>query len=307
MAIICELCDVQSSSPAAHAQHIAGRPHRLKQQSLHVDPLVTQMQDLNLRNQPQAQENVQYAIDFGVVRNTESGPNALSTDIVFSPPAPDSTRLSDQRITASIQPIKSSRTNSVQGFQIQSQNMVSPGRFRVFVRFNPQSLQQGVHVVQLRLEYLSGDFRDVRWLKVKGIVGAPEDHDELKPIAPFEGLTKLDANDWHRGKMVRGKQAVKTLDFTGLPYYDVPEDYRRTFKNEGKRGGDSIQINLQSLLPTDLNSQTYKNRWTHLLWHEELQMEVELKAYDMNGVTINRVQGHDYSYVIYGVLERLLC
>ena len=204
-------------------------------------------------------------------------------------------------------------------FQIQNQSVVSPGRFRVFVKFNPQTLRRGVHVVQLRLEYLAGNFRDVQWLKLKGIIGAPEDHDELKPIAPFQGSAKLDANDWHRRKMVRGKQAVTTADFTGLPYYDVPEDYRRTFKTEGKRGGDSIQINLQSLLPTVLNAQTYKNRWTHLLWHEELQMEcvldlfarrnipltthlrfvgrvrVELKAYDMNGVTINRVQGNDYS------------
>lgn len=201
--------------------------------------------------------------------------------------------------------------------------MVSACRFRVFVKLNPQSLRRGVHVVQLRLEYFVGNFRDVRWLKLKGIIGAPEDHDELKPIAPFQGSKKLDANDWHRRKMVRGKQAVTTADFKGLPYYDVPEDYRRTFKTELKRGGESVQINLQSLLPTPLNAQTYKNHWTHLLWHEELQMEwvldisthqnisthyagrarIELKAYDMNGVTINNLGGDDYSCVIFSTPE----
>jgi hypothetical protein len=157
---------------------------------------------------------------------------------------------------------------------VEAQTYLSPGRYRVYVKFSPQNVRRGVHIVRLRLDFFTGIRVDTRWHRLKAIIGAPEDHSELQPIAAFTRSKLPDKNDWHRRRMLRGKPPVSTPDFGGLGFYDVPEPYRRDFNVENDRPGNAaVGIHLRSLLPLSLDVNTYKDYWTHLLWHEELQME----------------------------------
>jgi hypothetical protein len=153
---------------------------------------------------------------------------------------------------------------------VQSHSRIAPGCFRVYIKFNPQSVRRGVHVVRLRLDYCG----ETKWHKLKAIIGAPEDHEELKQIAPFTRKKLAERSDWHRRRMVRAKPPISTPGFRKLGFYDIPEPYRRNFNIENGSGGNiAVTIHLQSLLPTSLDVNTYQDHWTNLLWHEELQME----------------------------------
>ncbi|KAG8681483.1 hypothetical protein FRC09_017455, partial [Ceratobasidium sp. 395] len=105
--------------------------------------------------------------------------------------------------------------------------------------------------------------------------------------------------------MVRGKPPVSTPDFMRLGFYDVPEEFRRTFDVETRRPGRAaLLIHLRSLLPISLDINTYKKYWTTLLWHEELQMELDLKLYDMEGVRVRHVSSLDYALTVPGLSEK---
>ncbi|KAG9120974.1 hypothetical protein FRC07_003275, partial [Ceratobasidium sp. 392] len=245
-----------------------------------------------------------YLIDFGVIRNTEASPITVDAEVSFLQGQRGGITDADT-IDVTLRPIKTSRARSVPGFQVVRCTYLSPGRFRVSVKFSPQSVRRGVHVVRLCLDAVSGNHTDTRWHKLRAIIGAPEDHEELKPIAPFTRRKEPDHNDWHRRRMLRGKPPVSTPDFMKLGFYDVPEDFRRNFNIENNRPGRAaLLIHLRSLLPTSLNINTYKHYWTTLLWHEELQMEIDLKLYDMEGVPVRHVSSLDYALTVPGLLEK---
>ncbi|KAG8690762.1 hypothetical protein FRC08_010427 [Ceratobasidium sp. 394] len=367
MPIVCRICNVTISGPVPYQAHIAGRPHRLKAQS--IGAITAQMQGTNLSNtenqptgsqinrsnsnatggqratrsqtnrprggraaqrgtsrpapppRPSAQHREpdqtnlangtgatptdrRYLLDFGVIRNTQAGPITLDAEVSFfrgeHGGAADAASLE-----ATLRPIKASRARSVEGFQVTGQTYLSPGRFRVYIKFSPQNVRRGVHVIRLCLDAASGSRTDTRWHKIKAIIGAPEDHEELKPIAPFTRRKEPDKNDWHRRRMLRGKPPVSTPDFMKLGFYDVPEEFRRNFNIENDRPGTAaVLIHLRSILPTRLDINTYTNYWTTLLWHEELQMELDLKLYDMEKVPIRHVSALDYSLTVPGLLEK---
>jgi hypothetical protein len=152
---------------------------------------------------------------------------------------------------------------------------LSLGLYEICFEFNPQRVRRGVHIVKARLQFDNGTKRVVVTHKLKAILGAPEDHVELKPTSRYKKPKKMDDRNWHRRKMLCGTRAVSNADFRGLPYYDISEDYRGQFDINIRRPGSlfSLQSLLQSKLPIELNVNTYKTHWTHLLWHEELQTE----------------------------------
>ncbi|KAG8727765.1 hypothetical protein FRC10_005656, partial [Ceratobasidium sp. 414] len=245
-----------------------------------------------------------YLIDFGVIRNTQTSPITLDAEVSLFR-GERGGAAGAESIDATLRPIKASRARSVEGFQVAEQTYLSPGRFRVYIKFTPQNVRRGVHVIRLCLEATSGSQTDTRWHKIKAIIGAPEDHEELKPIAPFTRKKEKDNNDWHRRRMLRGKPPVSTPDFMRLGFYDVPEEFRRNFNIESNRPGvAALLIHLRSLLPTPLDINTYTKYWTTLLWHEELQMELDLKLYDMEKVPVRHVSSLDYSLTVPGLLEK---
>ncbi|KAG8730766.1 hypothetical protein FRC10_002366 [Ceratobasidium sp. 414] len=242
----------------------------------------TQPRETNLGNRTETTPAApHYLIDFGVIRNTQARPIVLHAEVSFSG-GKRSGAAGAESINATFRPINGSRARSVEGFQVAGRVCLSPGRFRVYIGFTPQNVRRGVHVVQLCLDAVNGSHTDTQWHKIKAIIGTPEDHEELTPIAPFTREKEQDKDDWHRLRMLRGKPPVSTPDFTKLGFYDVPEEFRRNFNIESDRPGvAALLIHLRSLLPTSLDINTYKKYWTTLLWHEELQMDPSVIVTDL--------------------------
>ncbi|QRV97470.1 RNA helicase [Ceratobasidium sp. AG-Ba] len=228
-----------------------------------------------------------YLIDFGVILKLEEehiDPKVSELEI-------DCSQYHDfenlpTTLQINITPAKKSRKLSAQAFKVLRQTKLSPGRFQLQVEFNPNDL---------RTEF-------------KAIIGAPEDHKQLKPIARFTRAKKNSFLDnWHRGRMLRGKPTVSNPDFKKLGAYDIPHPYRHQFDVEVSRCSPAeLEIYMRSLLPTPLDINTYAEHWTHLLRFEELQIERDLKMYDMKNVAIRQVPDSslDYSLNVPGLLEK---
>ncbi|QRV83269.1 hypothetical protein RhiJN_11285 [Ceratobasidium sp. AG-Ba] len=268
-------------------------------------PQTNQPQDRGRRDRADDdRQTPEYLVDFGVISNENSGAITRDAEVQFTHKQSGG-RAGAESLQVSIRAVKTSRASSVQGFQVVKNTYISPGRFRVQIKFSPRNVRRGVHVVRLCMDATGGGQTTTKWHRLQAIVGVPEDHEELKPIAPFRRNKSPDKNDWHRRKMLRGKPPVSTPDFTKLGYYDLPDEVRRQFNIENNRPGKAaLEIHLKSLLPTTLNINTYAQYWTTLLWHEELQAELDLKMYDMERVSVQHVSELDYSLVVPGLSEK---
>jgi hypothetical protein len=145
--------------------------------------------------------------------------------------------------------------------------------YRIFFGFDPRLVGRGVHIVRARVTYApDGGQNESRHLKLKAIIGSPEDHETLQPVKPFEPQEKKELmDDWQRGPMLRNKPVQPTLDFGRLPFYDVPNDYWH--QAQAHADNDSFaKIHLESRLPHVFEARTYKQHWQNLLWHEEIAM-----------------------------------
>ncbi|QRV83270.1 RNA helicase [Ceratobasidium sp. AG-Ba] len=244
-----------------------------------------------------------FLIDFGVIRTLDSSPITVGAEVLLTRDSlVEVTSMED--IGLSIQPIKPSRARSVQGFQITEQSYISSRNFRVQIKFSPQHVRRGVHIVQLRVQLPNEGRDNTERHKIKAIVGVPEDHDELQPITPYKGKRRQHkGDDWHRRRALRGRPTVSNPDFRQLGFYDVPRDVREQFNPETS---ESLvyEIDLKSDLPTPFDVNSYKDFWSQLLWHEELKMEEDLKEYDMKGASVDHVSGADYSLNVPGLLEK---
>lgn len=69
-----------------------------------------------------------------------------------------------------------------------------------------------------------------------------------------------------------------------LEYYDVPLAYRRILTTNGEMTAENKSVELIELekkLRTPLRDETYATFFQTLLWAEELQMEIEIRRYDL--------------------------
>ncbi|KAG8704637.1 hypothetical protein FRC11_009731 [Ceratobasidium sp. 423] len=230
-------------------------------------------------------------VDFGVVRNdaeTQWG----TYDLLFGE------RAEISNPTCRVFPIKHSRKGSVKGFIFDSNPVRIANGYRLRFAFKPQAVKRGVHVVRARVGFTINGNNRGKSLRLKGIIGDPEDHAALKPVTPYKPLKQKDlTDDWQRGPMLRNKPNQPTLDFGRLPFYDIPHKYWRDVQRHA--GNDSIvHMGLESLLPTAFNIDTYKDRWTHLLWHEEIAICNKLKQFDMKSAPISHLPGAPGKYTL---------
>ncbi|CAE6416824.1 unnamed protein product [Rhizoctonia solani] len=245
-----------------------------------------------------------YAIDFGVVPNMAPTRQEETCDLITGE---DSLARGP---TVRIVPIKPSRKLSVKGFSFLGLTYLSPENEHkqghgLRFEFNPEAVNRGVHIVRIIVDYTPFGKRPVqRFLKLRAIIGSPEDHQTLQPVAPFEPMNRAELkDDWHRARMIRDKPTGQTLDFGRLDYYDVPNEFWRVAQSFVERESDA-ESHLRSLLPHQFNAGTYSKHWSHLLWHEEIAMCNQLKQYDMKRTTIEKLASGKYSLNVPGLEEK---
>ncbi|KAL5639246.1 hypothetical protein ACGC1H_006676 [Rhizoctonia solani] len=244
-----------------------------------------------------------YAVDFGVIPNMAPARQQGTCDLYI--PEAGLTRGPTIRIV----PIKPSRKLSVNGFSFLESSLSEENenwqRYALKFEFNPEAVTRGVHVVRVIVKYTpSGGRSDQKYLKLRAIIGSPEDHETLQPSTPFEPMSREELkDDWHRTRLIQDKPTQHTLDFRRLGYYDVPQEFWKQAQGFIEREADA-EIHLRSLLPHQLNVRTYKQHWSHLLWHEEIAMCNQLKQYDMKRTTIDQLPSGKYSLHVPGLEEK---
>jgi hypothetical protein len=139
--------------------------------------------------------------------------------------------------------------------------------------FNPQAVNRGVHIVRVIIKYTPLGARPVRrYLKLRAVIGSPEDHQTLQPVSDFVPMRREELrDDWHKVHMIKEKSTRHTMDFGKLEYYDVPLEFWKQAQAVVESPSNA-KILLRSQLPHEFKIQTYNTHWKHLLWHEEIAM-----------------------------------
>ncbi|EUC63974.1 RNA helicase [Rhizoctonia solani AG-3 Rhs1AP] len=244
-----------------------------------------------------------YAIDFGVIPNMAPTRQQETCDLHI--PEAELVRGPTVRIV----PIKPSRKLSVNGFSFLESSLSEENehwqRYTLTFEFNPGAVTRGVHVVRAIVKYTpSGQRPNQKYLKLRAIIGSPEDHQTLQPSAPFKPMSREELkDDWHKTRLIQEKPTQNTLDFRRLDYYDVPPEFWNKAQSFVEKEKDA-EFHLRSLLPYELNVRTYKQHWSHFLWHEEIAMCNQLKQYDMQRITIDKLPNGKYSLHVPGLEEK---
>ncbi|XP_052806170.1 putative helicase MOV-10 [Mya arenaria] len=119
-------------------------------------------------------------------------------------------------------------------------------------------------------------------------------HEELKPRAPFEypkRISDKDIKETFPGKKIKELKKNALTSGTKLAPARIPDKIRRYVHKESavakSRHTETTQRSeLRSVLDCSLSTETYKERMKTLLWVEEIQMEIDIKNYDLVGVTM---------------------
>ncbi|CAE6434627.1 unnamed protein product [Rhizoctonia solani] len=244
-----------------------------------------------------------YAVDFGVIPNMEPTRQQGTYNLVIY----ETTLTSEPAVR--IVPIKPSRKHSVRGFSYLGSSLSYDNErgqsYALRFEFNPEAVTRGVHVVRVIIDFTPTGRRAAhKTIRLRAIIGSPEDHQTLQPVVPFEPMKREELrDDWHKTRMIQDKPTHNTLDFTRLDYYDVPPEFWRLAQGFIEREEDA-KIHLRSLLPHELNVRTYKQHWSHLLWHEEIAMCNQLKQYDMKKSIITKLPTGKYSLNVPGLEEK---
>ncbi|XP_052806169.1 putative helicase mov-10-B.1 [Mya arenaria] len=117
-------------------------------------------------------------------------------------------------------------------------------------------------------------------------------HEELKPRAPFaypKRIPDKNIKEWIPGEKIKVLKKNALTSGTKLPPARIPNKIRRYVQKEGgaaqSRQVETTQRSeLRSMLDCSLSIKTYTERMKILLWVEEIQMEIDIKNYDLVGV-----------------------
>ncbi|WAR05018.1 M10B1-like protein [Mya arenaria] len=114
-------------------------------------------------------------------------------------------------------------------------------------------------------------------------------HEELKPRAPFaypKRIPDKNIKEWIPGEKIKVLKKNALTSGTKLPPARIPNKIRRYVQKEGgaaqSRQVETTQRSeLRSMLDCSLSIKTYTERMKILLWVEEIQMEIDIKNYDL--------------------------
>ncbi|KAG8930545.1 hypothetical protein FRC02_004060 [Tulasnella sp. 418] len=153
------------------------------------------------------------------------------------------------------------------------------------VKFDPQG-NRGRYEDRTELVFEDTTLRQrfVITRPVKAIVGVAADMAMLQPTAPYVRPTPVVVTRAPETNVIEGIRppALAAIEWVGrLPEAHVPL-YVRDALEDGSVG-DKVGRVRRTLLPQNLNSDTYGRHWKMLLWIEEIRETIDLQQYDMSG------------------------
>ncbi|KAH9477519.1 Putative helicase mov-10-B.1 [Psilocybe cubensis] len=149
-----------------------------------------------------------------------------------------------------------------------------------------------------RLEFV---FRDTRLRKyfiisrtLKAIVGYKEDHETLRPSAPYIPRTRSaykPISNVVEGVKPPALSAVKYV--VRLPRAEIPHQLQIMLS--GSESTHRLMNNIKKIfMPSSLNSDTYGRHFKNLLWVEEYKMEQDLERYDIPNASLAKYNTYYY-------------
>ena len=175
-------------------------------------------------------------------------------------------------------------------------SIVRPGNAgtrTVSVVFHPGYAGQFEDTLELVFWHLDLHHTFVITRRVKATIGDRDDHEEIKPQAPYTGPRQVPRFNYDRVRVVlslRPPTWTETVWTERLPEYKVPEKVVEAAFGPpapGKqKNPNAARANVQRLMPAALNLDTYAIWWQVLLWVEEEQVKQDLDHYALEGVEL---------------------
>ncbi|KZV99658.1 P-loop containing nucleoside triphosphate hydrolase protein [Exidia glandulosa HHB12029] len=140
---------------------------------------------------------------------------------------------------------------------------------------------------------------------VSCIVGNREDHDAIKPVAPYVPRVRSAVIPEHTLEIDEAPKppalaAVRWV--VRLPAYDIPPALEEVIATSG-RGWDLIRRLKTDFLPSRLRTDSYTRFFQTLLHVEEAQLKIDIETFNMEGVTLEPVTGL-YRLTVPGLAEK---
>ncbi|KAF8869389.1 AAA domain-containing protein [Infundibulicybe gibba] len=219
-------------------------------------------------------------LDFGVVRETNARAGVLIIVTLKTV------------VPASKIELKGARLSSAFSFTVTVE-----GVGRAITQHQPVSLKvefRGNHIGRYedRLEVI---FEDTALKKqfvisrpLRAIVGNPEDHEVLRPKAPYipRSRTVRDVEkDIIGGVPPPSMEAVRYI--APLPRAIIPTELSSLLSNNLPLS-ETIKRMRRLYLPSSLNGNTYGRHFKHLIWAEEYKMNRDIERYDIHSATLSK-------------------
>ncbi|PFH46784.1 hypothetical protein AMATHDRAFT_69038 [Amanita thiersii Skay4041] len=290
--IFCELCMVLLKSKKKWNKHLQSDLHKRK------EAYVSYKAALDEAEKDKNGIIVEGDFDFGIVDPSQASKGS-SVTVTLKTATPNS------RVILEAWKFVSSRGIS-SGFTITPQDVNRQITLRQSVKLNVALKQKYIGRYEDRLEFV---LKDVQLKKqffisrsLRAIVGNKEDHERLKPKAPYvpKKWTKRSAET----NVVEGVKppTVKTIPYIGkLPRAPIPSVIL-TILAEGSVKEITAHIK-RTFMPTMLNSDTFSRHFRTLLWVEEARMEQDLERYDIFNATLTKDRG-SYYVAVPGLAEK---
>ncbi|KAI0075956.1 P-loop containing nucleoside triphosphate hydrolase protein [Panus rudis PR-1116 ss-1] len=271
---LCAVCDriIPLNSWSAH---VGGAPHRKMKEFIAYRAAFEEAE----RNKHGI--NVSYeeeGIDFGIVEPQEALVGVRLRFSVRNTSPHARIQIVEIRFSSQLTNYRSNFTAERDGW---SGNLQYARDNDIVVEFTQQNLGQYEDRLELVFEddTLHKRFAIVR--SVRAIVGSREDHEQLKPRAPYRPR-KRSARDEERevipGPPPAATQVIKWA--TKLPGADVPKSLAKILVG-GEPTYEVATTLRMTVLPRYLNSHTYARHFQNLLWTEEFRMQHDLEMYDI--------------------------
>lgn len=144
-------------------------------------------------------------------------------------------------------------------------------QFQVAVLFSPQG-HQGFHRDRIELKFKNPQLDPPTFFITRnlcGLVGVKEEYESLEPVAPYKPRKVI---PFWKPTSLDGEKPPALGDIrwkVPLPHEPVPKSVKDALAH---RDAAEREIDVQQLLPNDLNSESYAEHWQVLLHVEEEKM-----------------------------------
>ncbi|KAK7684935.1 hypothetical protein QCA50_011770 [Cerrena zonata] len=289
---LCAVCDriIQHSSWNAH---VNGNSHR-KMKTFIAFRSAFEEAERNKHGMVVSDED---GIDLGIIDPVHAE-NGMVTVITVRNTIPSSRiRISELRLGS-----QSSNGRSFFSASAETADIRFGRDFRIDISFKQQYLGRYEDRLEIVFEDLSLNSSFVIVRPLSAIVGNKEDHENLKPRAPYQPRKRGSRDP--ETSVIAGPPppATKTVKWvTRLLPFDIPKNIASILL-EGDPPAETAG-NLQlTILPPHLNVNTYARHFQTLLWVEEFRMQHDLELYDIADAHLRR-HGPFYHLEVPGLAE----